>query len=91
MFTTGAPINMMNYSNSAVDEAYATAAVTPDEAERLAAFHTIDENLNADAPFLPLLWVNNVICSRKTVDLSAAMKYASVTSEILPQFVKASK
>ena len=90
MFTTGAPINMMNYSNSAVDEAYATAAVTPDEAERLAAFHTIDENLNADAPFLPLLWVNNVICSRKTVDMSAAMKYASVTSEILPQFVKAS-
>ena len=91
MFTTDAPINMMNYSNPAVDQAYSTAAVTADEQERLAAFHTVDENLNADAPFLPLLWSNTVICSRKTVDMSLAMKYASVTSEIIPQYVKAAK
>ena len=65
--------------------------ITKNEAERLAAFHTVDENLNADAPFLPLLWVNNVVCSRKTMDMSGALKYASVTSEILPQYVKAAK
>ncbi|MBQ3920945.1 MAG: ABC transporter substrate-binding protein [Firmicutes bacterium] len=91
MFSTDAPINMMNYSNPDVDADYALAATTPSEAERLAAFHRIDENLHADAPFLPLLYSNNVLASRTSIDITKSLEYVAVTSEILPQYVKAAK
>lgn len=47
--------NIARYSNPAVDDAVKAAAATNDEAEKLAAYTTIQEEIVEDLPYIPLV------------------------------------